>query len=191
MKDWAVRFTDRSIFFSTDSAACSRGELQSLGFRFMSSEGYYQRVGQSADVRAAVPQDLVIPTVAAVILGDTVPVQFDTGYQTPDLQVQINDALFAKLQGRLGPKVDSVPINGTWRAVYQPQGASIGFVDTDSSQVFASVNNIRIVHKPSTDGGISNWGIPAAMISGRVFVAGFAETEFRTDHRGVWGRARQ
>lgn len=190
MKEWAVRFTDGSIFFSTDSAACSPSELRSLGFHFMSSRGYYQREGQSANVRAAVPQLLVIPTVAAVILGDTVPVQFDTGFQVADLQVQINDSLFARLKQQLGPKVDSVKINGTWRAVYQPGGASIGFVDTDSAQVFATVHNIRIVHKPSTDGGIANWGIPAAMISGRVFVAAFAETEFRADHKGVWGRAR-
>jgi hypothetical protein len=187
MSQWAVRFTSTKIFLSSDAKACPRDQLLRDHFHRMDSTGYFQRSGPKADVKPKVKNlDVTIPTMKATLFGQTIPVQIDTGYQVSDAQIQVNDALFRLIEPQLGPVQGTFPINGQQRNRYVPAGASIRFIDSDTGQPFVEVKGIAIVPKPADDGGIALWGVPAAMISGRVFVKAFTEVELRADQETIW-----
>ena len=191
MSHWAVRFTPGAVFVSSDAAACSAQDLRGAGFHPMDSSGFYQRAGVPANVKSSLDLDLVIPTVNATILGTQVPVQIDTGYQTPDLQVQVNEALYRVLETQLGPQSGTAAINGSDVATFKPSGATIAFIDSDTGKPFGSVSNLTLVRKPANGGGIASWGIPAGMISGKVFAQAFDTCELRADQAKVWVVPRQ
>jgi hypothetical protein len=190
LSQWAVRIAPTEVLFSDDGSACSVARLQAEGFHRMDSTGYFQRSGAQADVKPAVPLDLVIPTVPARILGHEVVVQIDTGYEAPadDLQIEVNHAFAQQLKLPAKPGKTLV-INGVDVPWYRVPGWTIEFIDADSKQSFASVRDISIVVKDRQGGGIASWGVPAALISSRVFARAFAETELRADLKSVWAKA--
>ena len=192
MKLWTVRIStsDNKILFSDAEHSCSPDRLRSQGFFKMDTSGFYQREGQQVQVslRYSAPN---IPTVMIKLLGEVVVAQIDTGYQGPEHRVQINEALFKILKGKLGAKTGTIKMTslagGSEMDVYKPNG-SLVFFDSDTKMMVAQKSSSFSVLVKRDGQSIAEWSIPAAMISSSLLFALFSEIELRADLRSIWVR---
>jgi hypothetical protein len=186
---WAVRFDtrDNRAYFSDDGAACHAHALRRAGLHRMDTAGYYQREGPFASVgKWAAP---TVPTVAIEILGTRVRAQLDTGFEGPELEVQINRPLFSALAGRLGNTTGQTLVGGLPHDTYVPDDGGVDFIDSDSGRSFARVDHPKFLVKPG-DAAIAGWDVPAALLSAAVIFRAFDVVELRADQKAVWGSPR-
>jgi hypothetical protein len=189
MKSWAVRVSlaDRKIYLSDDQHACTPDILRSQHLHRMDTTGFYQRAGSFASVGDFLAP--TVPTVKVSFLGETFEAQLDTGYQGTERQLQINQALFARLRDKLGRSTTRV-VGDAGMDSYQTQG-KFHLVDSDAnppSEMGLPEDAVVLVKTGSQS--IAAWKIPAAQMSARLFFDIVDEVEFRADQQAMWVRLR-